>query len=481
MIEKQQPYQEDHEWKAEEKNTSFTSESLCETKGLEREIVVTKMIHKEVAGSGKKDMKSHTDEFPSRISPRETDVGSEPSVIQSSENADLLQAKSQNKASPTSDPDAESDAPPGSHQMKERKASKTRKKRRPQSLNLGMPAEFIHSNTGSDSSEENEKSDLDSSEKPCKRGIHEDSFPIVMQQQCDPRVMLTDDPIFGEDRFVRAHDERIQDDLPSGESREMSTQGTEKVKKKVNQVGKADADSGSLNGPGNIKPDNSLPGVNRECLMKMQGKALIDNKELAEVKLRQVRTHERKISSTGGEDIEGFMGDRGQRTCLHRPLGSSHQSEITRIVPLKPEQFTSVAPKDEKDQTGQEEHANALRREYRWSIGSPEGSSDLTWTEVPTFNTAMTKNLEGVTKTDPDDGLLAGRGTAESQAACSKSSALPKMTPPAPPVKTKKARESGLILRNSRNASREPSLDAAKKRHSVTRAWHALSVTGNAA
>ncbi|KAM7423160.1 hypothetical protein PAMA_010945 [Pampus argenteus] len=40
------------------------------------------------------------------------------------------------------------------------------------------------------------------------------------------------------------------------------------------------------------------------------------------------------------------------------------------------------------------------------------------------------------------------------------------MAPPAPPVKTQKARESGLILRNSRNAGREPSLDTAKKRHS---------------
>ena len=55
------------------------------------------------------------------------------------------------------------------------------------------------------------------------------------------------------------------------------------------------------------------------------------------------------------------------------------------------------------------------------------------------------------------------------------------MAPPAPPVKTQKARESGLILRNSRNVGRDPSLDAAKKRHSVTLLGICYSVIGNKA
>uniref|UniRef100_A0A7N8XUS6 Band 4.1-like protein 1 n=1 Tax=Mastacembelus armatus TaxID=205130 RepID=A0A7N8XUS6_9TELE len=199
------------------------------------------------------------------------------------------------------------------------------------------------------------------------------------------------------------------------------------------------------------------------------GKSLIDNKELAEVKLRQVRMHERKISSSGGEDVEGFMGDRGQRTSLHRLSSSSCQSEITRIVPLKPERSKSVASKDERDRTGQDELTRVMRREYRWSVGSPEGSSELHWTDVSTFHPAFTADLEGITKTEhPDDSYQFGRGPTDSQLFGSKMSALPKMAPPAPPIKTQKARESGLILRNSRSVGREPSLDAAKKRHSVT-------------
>ncbi|XP_044038522.1 band 4.1-like protein 1 isoform X3 [Siniperca chuatsi] len=464
LIEKQETYQQDHDWKTEEKNKSLTSDSSWEKKELEKEIDVTKMIHEEVTGYDRKEMKSHVDEFPSTKSFKEADVCSEPRptnksrfVIQLSENADLFQDKSQSKPSQASDPLANNDVAPGSQQIKERTASKPNKKRRPQSLNLGMPAELIYRKGGSDSTgEEDEGSDSDNS--PEKTGNHCESSPVVM---------MKDDQGSGKDQFVRVYRGNKQEDISIGESREVCTQGTEQVKRKVSQVGPADTDLGSVNGPGKIEHDSSLAGVKGECVMKVRGKGLIDNKELAEVKLRQVRTHERKISSSGTEDIEGFIGDRGQRTSLHRLSGSSYHSEITRIVPLKPERSKSVACKDERDKTGQDEATRAIRREYRWSVGSPEGPSDLNWADVSTFHPAFTADLEGIAKTEhPDDSSQSGRGPTESQSSGSKISVLPKMAPPAPPVKTQKARESGLILRNSRNAGREPSLDTAKKRHS---------------
>ncbi|XP_070814624.1 uncharacterized protein [Chaetodon trifascialis] len=467
LIEKQETYQQDHDWKAEEKNKSLTSDSSWEKKVLEKEIDITKMIHKEVTGYDRKEMKSHIDEFPSTKSSRDPDACSEPRptnksrfVIQLSENADLFQDKSQSKPSEASGPEANSDVALGSHQIKERTASKPRKKRRPQSLNLGMPAELIYRKGDSDSSgEENEGSDLDnSSEKTSTRGNHCGSSPLVMAK---------DDQGSGKDQSVRDYKDNKQEDISLGENREVSTQGTEQVKRKVSQVGPADINLGSVNGPGKIEHESSLAGVKGEGVMKMRAKSLIDNKELAEVKLRQVRTHERKISSSGGEDIEGFMGDRGQRTSVHRLSGSSYQSEITRIVPLKPERSKSVAGKDERDRTGQDEPTRVIRREYRWSVGSPEGPSDLNWTDVSTFHPAFAGDLEGIAKPEHlDNSYQAGRGSTESQLFGSKIPALPKMAPPAPPVKTQKARESGLILRNSRNAGREPSLDAAKKRHS---------------
>lgn len=463
MIEKQETYQQDHDWKAEEKNKSLSSDSSWEKKELEKEIDITKMLQKEVTGYERKEMTSHIDEIPSKKSSREADVCSEPwptnksrFVIQLSENADLFRDRSQSKTSQASDPEANNDVVEGSHQIKERTASKLRKKRRPQSLNLGMPAELIYRRGGGDSSgEENEGSDSDSSpEKNEKMGNHcESSLAMTMK----------DDPRSGKDQSVRVYKDTKQEDVSVGDNKEVSSQGTEQAKKKVSQVGTTDIDLGSVNGPGKLEHDSSLAGVKGECVMKVRGKGLIDNKELAEVKLRQVRTHERKISSSGGEDIESFLGDRSQRTSLHRLSGSSYQSEITRIVPLKPERSKSITCKDEKDRTGQDEPIRALRREYRWSVGSPEGSSDLNWTDVSTFHPAFAADLEGT-----DDSFHSGRGPIEAQSFSSKISMLPKMAPPAPPVKTQKARESGLILRNSRSCGREPSLDAAKKRHSVT-------------
>ncbi|KAK2914630.1 hypothetical protein Q8A73_005224 [Channa argus] len=464
LIEKQETYQQDHDWKAEEKNKSLSSDSSWEKKELEKGIDITKMIQKEVTGYESKEMTSHIDEFPSIKSSREADVCSEPwptnksrFVIQLSESADSFQDKSQSKSSQASDPEADNDVVVGSRQIKERTTSKPRKKRRLQSINLGMPGELIYRKGGSDSTgEENEGSDSDKS--PQNMGNHWESSLVAV---------IKDDQGSAKDHSVRGYKDSKQEDISTGESKEVFTQGAEQVKRKVSQVGTADIDLGSVNGPGKIEHNSSLAGVKGECVMKMRGKSLIDNKELAEVKLRQVRTHERKISSSGGEDIEGFLGDRGQRMSLQRLSGSSYQSDITRIVPLKPERSKSVACKDERDRTGQDEATWSMRREYRWSVGSPEGSSELNWTDVSTFHSAIAADLDDTAKAEhTDDSYHSGRGPAESQSFGSKISVLPKMAPPAPPVKTQKARESVLILRNSRSGGREPSLDAAKKRHS---------------
>lgn len=479
MIEKQETYQQDHDWEAEENNKSLSSDLSWEKMELEKSLDHAK-IQKEVTGHERKEMTSYDDEIPSTKSSRETDVSSEswPTnksrfVVQLSENKDLFRDKSQSKPSEASDTEVNNDMVLGSCQIKEHTASKPRKKRRPQSLNLEMPAELMYRRKEGDSSEEeNEAFDSDDSpEKTEKTRNHRESSLMVL---------MKDDQRSGKDQSVKDYKE----DISVGESRVVAIQGTEQVKKKVSQAGTKDIDSGSINGPGNLDHVSSLAGVKGGCAMKVRGKSLIDNKELAEVKLRQVRTHERKISSSGGEDTEGFLGDRGQRTSLHRLSGSSYQSEITRIVPLKPERSKSVACKDEQDRTGQDEPPRAMRREFRWSVGSPEGTSDLNWTDITTFHPEFTTEVEGVTRAEAehtDDNFQLGRGSTESQSFSSKISMLPKMAPPAPPVKTQKARESGLILRNSRSGSRQLSQDAAKKRHSVTLLGICYSVTGNKA
>lgn len=467
MIEKQETYQQDHDCKAKEKNKSLVSDSSVEKKKQETDVDVAMMIHVEETGSDRQDIKSPCDEFPSTKPSREAEVCAEPSsankgrfVIQLSEKADLFQDQFQG-TSQASDPEAQHDVALGSHQIKECTASKPRKKRRPQSLNLGMPAELIYSKGGGDSTEEeDEGSDSDNSpETPSEAGNHCESSSEVMKGE-------------GEDQPIRVCKDSKQENISTGESQVVSTQEKEHVKEIVSQAGSAEIHLGSVNGPGKVEHDSSVAGVKGECVMKVRGKGLIDNKELAEVKLRQVRTHERKISSSGGDDMEGLLADRGQRSSLHRLSG---HSEITRIVPLKPERSKSIACKDER--TGQDEPTRGLRREYRWSVGSPEGSTDLNWTDVSSFHSAFAADMESIANQEhPDDLYQSCRASTETQS--SKISALPKMAPPAPPVKTQKARESGLILRNSRIAGREPSLEAAKKRHSVTVLGICYSVIG---
>ncbi|XP_072307970.1 uncharacterized protein [Eucyclogobius newberryi] len=435
LIEKQESYQE-HDWKAEEKSGQaasppFTPDSSWEPN--EEEIDISQMRHMEVTGYDRKEMKSHINEIPSTKATQEADVCADAGppnksrfVIQLLEDAD----KSLSKPIEAQDPEANSGVALGPRAIKERQ----RKKRRPQSLHLGIQGEYRKG--GGDSSGDDNSESGDSADEAAKAVHRGESMDKMKDNQWKEECIRTSKN--------SKHD-----------GREVSRQAAEGMKKIVNLV---DIDSSPVNGPGNIEQDSSLSGA--KGVSKVRGKGIIDNKELSEVKLRQVRTHERKVSSSGGEDFDMAPGDRGEkRTSLHR-LSGSHQSEITRIVPLKPERSKSVACKDERDRAGQDELRQAFRREYRWSVGSPEGSSDLNWTEVTAFHPESLRDSDS--KTELHD--HAGRGPAEGQMFGSKLSAIPKMAPPAPPVKTQKVRESGLILRNSRSAGREQGLDAAKKR-----------------
>nr|XP_057902027.1 band 4.1-like protein 1 [Doryrhamphus excisus]XP_057902028.1 band 4.1-like protein 1 [Doryrhamphus excisus]XP_057902030.1 band 4.1-like protein 1 [Doryrhamphus excisus] len=450
LIEKQ-----DHDWKVKE-NNSPTSDSSWEKKQQEKVIHNAKMMHIEVTGSDRKEMKSHIDEFPSTKTARESAMFSEQRPtskgrfeIQLLANADLSQDKSPRKPSEASSSAPKDNKTEVSHQMKEYTGSKSRKKRRPQSLNVGIPPDLVSGKGESDSTaEENEDSD-DNSDKTSETGYYCQSVAAEMVKV--NREAEKTETFWGY--------EEGKENQVSGECQGVFSEDTEQPKGSRNQVGPAE-----INGPGKVDTDISFSGIKGEGVIKIRGKGFIDNKELAEVKLRQVRTHERKISSSGAEDIEGLLGDRRQRTSLHR-LSGGHQSEITRIVPLKPERSKSIACKDDRDKTGQAELTRNIRREYRWSVGSPDGTSDLNWTDVSTLHPAFETDVESITKQEhSDDSYQPCRGSSESQIFTSKNSSLPKMIPPAPPVKTQKARESGLILRNSRNAVREPKLEAAKKR-----------------
>uniref|UniRef100_A0A673W1L9 FERM domain-containing protein n=1 Tax=Salmo trutta TaxID=8032 RepID=A0A673W1L9_SALTR len=493
---------------------------------------------------------------------------------------------------------------------KDHQPNRHRKKKRPNSLNLGMSTEFIYEKEGDVSNAEEDNGGSDWEDSPTEKTKAGQIDHPVSREEPDNQCWVTSPLMKDEERTPEAkwketvvsayEDKKKEHNTSIGEVK--ATQGSvvddpavcdgrDQVKRFSTEVQPADEGLGSVNGPGKTECDSLAEQVREPVKgFNLRERCMTDNREhIEEVKLREVKTHERQTSNSGGEEVEGLTSEvRGQRRSLQRLSGSS-QSEITRIVPLKPERSKSLACKDEQDRGSQEsepELSGVFRREYRWSGGSSEGPSDINWNNESTFYQTSTLpssfistnasparwthspttthrdapqeqgsfwgleglarvearteelvqqqssaacddhfqmsfistnasparrthsptithrhapqeqgsfwGLEGLARVEAkteelvhqqssaacDDPFQAAREAIESHQFLSfkgsasapvsaPASALPRTAPPAPPVKTQKARESGLILRNiNRNVSREPGLDATKKRHS---------------
>ncbi|KAK6321654.1 hypothetical protein J4Q44_G00086300 [Coregonus suidteri] len=562
LIEKQDTYQQNHDWKAEEQNKASTSspplvpDFSCERKEeLEKEVEGAKMINIEATGEDWPEMRTDIDNFPSPKATREAhDECSEPRLTSNSrfmvELAETTESSdAKNDIVPVPDPfSTQSPIPapvPFRDSKKDHQPNRHRKKKRPNSLNLGMSTEFIYEKEGdgSNGEEDNEGSDWeDSPTEKTKAGLIDIPQDSTTREEPDDQCWVTNAVMKDEERSPEAkwkekgvsaavYEDNKKDYITSmGEGEETHgsavddpawCDGKDQAKSFItDEVQPADEVLGSVNGPGKTEWDSFAEQVKE---FDLRERSMTDNREhIAEVKLRVVKTHERKARNSGGEEMEGLMSElRGQRRSFQRLSGSS-QSEITRIVPLKPERSKSLACKDEQDKGSPEtesELSGVFRREYRWSGGSSEGPSDINRNDGPTFHPTFTLptslistnasparqthspsmthreapqvqgsfwGLEGLARVEAkteelvqeqsstacDEPFQVAREAIESHQLLSfktsaPASALPRTAPPAPPMKTRKARESGLILRNiNRNASREPGLDAAKKRHS---------------
>uniref|UniRef100_A0A8C7CF82 Band 4.1-like protein 1 n=1 Tax=Oncorhynchus kisutch TaxID=8019 RepID=A0A8C7CF82_ONCKI len=631
LIEKQNTHQHDYNWKAEEQNEASTSppplfpdSSWERKKELEKDIEVAKMIHIEVTGEDGQEMITDIDNFPLSKATREAqDECSEPRltsnsrfVVELAQTTESSEEDSQwkvppaehsgakNDIFPVSDPvSTQAPAPvPFQDSKKDHQPNRHRKKKRPNSLNLGLSTEFIYEKEGDVSNAEEDNGGSDWEDSPTeKTKVGQIDHPVSREEPDDQcwvtSPLMKDDERSPEAKWketvVSAYEDKNKEHNTSiGEDK--ATQGSvvddpavcdgrDQVKHFITEVQPADEGLGSVNGPGKTECDSLAEQVREPVKgFHLTERCMTDNREhIEEVKLREVKTHKRQASNSGGEEVEGLTSEvRGQRRSLQRLSGSS-QSEITRIVPLKPERSKSLACKDEQDRESQEsesELSGVFRREHRWSGGSSEGPSDINWNnestfyQTPTLPTSFISTdvsparrthspttthrdapqeqgsfwgLEGLAKVEAkteelvqqqssadrddhfqtsfistnasparrthspttthrdapqeqgsfwgleglarveakteelvhqqssaacDDPFQAAREAIESHQFLSfkvSASALPRTAPPAPPVKTQKARESGLILRNiNRNVSREPGLDATKKRHS---------------
>ncbi|KAL4655898.1 band 4.1-like protein 1 isoform X1 [Arapaima gigas] len=260
--------------------------------------------------------------------------------------------------------------------------------------------------------------------------------------------------------------------------------------------------------------------LNEDNLLEKAGKTIeLDNgKELPMADKRENEETERMIEAeisdwrnvvaaadqenTGceGEQIstvEDIQLDRLERRSVHK-IGNT-QSEIMRIVPLKPERSKSSESKEERFRGNQQVDANdesggvrsELTQFLEFSLRPADRRSMVTSSCTSYEEASSTHVIEyrkvhqdshDSAETDkkmPNDEAVASSQMwqpqespfqgdqvtrLETQAtSISKSSASQKSLPPTPPLKTKKARESGLILRNSR--CRDAGLEGAVKRH----------------
>ncbi|XP_036416093.1 band 4.1-like protein 1 isoform X2 [Colossoma macropomum] len=527
LIEKQNTYQQDYEMEETEKDKVHVSPLPVVTEAP----VERKMIHIEVTGEDGEEMQVQMDSFPSpKVEPKEgpseskqrndtkEDPSAEPQAVESMD-------KSQEEPST-----AKAETFTSKSEVKEeRRSSKVRRERRPQSLNLGIREFVYETKTETNIRQESEESDEDNNtpgkeetqvSHPDENTSRTESWSELMSEKIKEHAKAASDVPTGppnkesekelnrtdlEDEQKPIHDKTVFDDaIEQAEDQE------KKVSAEAKNINVEDQPEGpdSINGP--VKDELKRRS---EVKFEITKVIMIDNSENEEEPDDDAKqrldefVQEKKISNIEQESFEEVLPEKVQRRVRATGLA---RSELTRIVPLKPERAKSQGYKDDLDI---EEESELKKRHFkRYSMNesierqfdpsrfdSRDASSSHTLTSVKANRCQEDSSLSMLdhnvfqsfelqssvyseyslkgsavqdeevlkysTKVGSEDLPQPDDGSIEAQQLASKITGLQKSTPPTPPVKTKKARESGLILRNSRNAGKDPALEAAGRKH----------------
>ncbi|KAJ8361271.1 hypothetical protein SKAU_G00177960 [Synaphobranchus kaupii] len=434
-------------------------------------------------------------------------------------------------------------------ETEERQPYRVHKERRPQSLNLGMSTEFVYEIEGEGSDGE-EESDSDKGHSPS--GTEQERVtPEFQTHEWRPEEARLRDtmPTISVGLWDEDTDDNMGEDAPKlsvEEEREASSQGrlvfisTEKsTERKGLEDNPATEVSGSANGPRQVEEKQevlllamemeegatewssmpavhenqggSLPETSSECTAEIREETVETETSSDRMRPSSDAAKQKKPDCDGQRTaaVELAKLDKAERRPNHKGPGIAY-SEITRIVPLKPERSkNSSTCKEDKAKPSQQADNNTVNTGARIDDSQVEESEDrLSYNKNideefpapplpcmhPAPTSTETQELTCWQTAEDTNESLQRLGEQELQATWnlakgpsplkdepppedpsqadqslgSKASASHRNAPPTPPVKTQKARESGLILRNSRIASKDPNLDAAKKRHAVT-------------
>ncbi|XP_076124373.1 uncharacterized protein LOC143104269 isoform X4 [Alosa pseudoharengus] len=514
--------------KPNRRSLSEVSEPGLEKK-KESEKDITKMIHIEVTGEDGEEMQVQMDSFPSpKLPPRDESKDSSlrnnnnciMAELSAKIKGETKQEKSQNEVPPLeAGSRPRNEKSPVTTHAAEHQSHKVRKDKRPRSLNLGMSTEFVYEKEtdgpgGNDESEVSDEENASAGEEDDHSGRFE--RPFRTETKKEPLAMKMNITMNDEDTSVTAQASHVrQKDKVTDECKSNITQESlmfDKLKKEAENVTKmmrgedashADTVKGAADVGGRIEI------VSRKEVTKM---IMIDSEDTEDADRHNANkvANDWTVNVPRRERPRSYMFEQtpSDKAQKRKSTGSTHV-EITRIVPLKPERSRSSTTRDEPDNMFKLEEerkrlSGSYRREFISLNESAEQSTDINRNDIwPTVSSPVLTNpyqvgspqsptmmghnvfqgweeqvqLKERTFGDDSQSTMGGgslkddpsqfdQGASGAPPFSPRAAGFNKNAPPTPPVKTKKARESGLILRNSRNPSKEPGVDgAAERRH----------------
>ncbi|XP_016414669.1 band 4.1-like protein 1 isoform X3 [Sinocyclocheilus rhinocerous] len=419
--------------------------------------------------------------------------------------------------------------------MAESSQCKVRREKRPQSLNLGKSRDFVYETEakGSNITHDSVESDEDNNTELIKEIVicHPENFstttdtwtssmaekliqPATNTYAATPlKVNKEFDRVMGKDLQIpnqgaRKMHESLHDSGKSDDARkfvECQEQLSNEVKI-MNTEGKQE-NQDSFSGPGKDEQKSVKTDIRFEVMKVI----MIDNSknEAKSGKAKKKETEdlglEKKISNFELEESAEIQMAMELRKTSQSVTGHV-RTDITRIVPLKPERVRSQGYKDDLDiGQGSElmkinfkrysmnesfvRHFDPCKFESRdtsyfhancsTSLVKGNTSQELSLAIKDICVCSEHQAIKSLESSPKEKGIrnedttkhtsrivhrdLLHTDESISELHFSKQTVNQKNAPPTPPVKTKKARESGLFLRNSHIFSKDPTLEAIKK------------------
>uniref|UniRef100_A0A8C2GWP8 FERM domain-containing protein n=1 Tax=Cyprinus carpio TaxID=7962 RepID=A0A8C2GWP8_CYPCA len=418
--------------------------------------------------------------------------------------------------------------------LEESSQHKVRREKRPQSLNLGKSRDFVYETEakGSNITHDSVESDEDNNTELIKEIVicHPENFSTTRHTLTSSMAEKLNRPATNTYAATQIK-ENAEFDRVMGKNLQIPNQGARKMHESLHDSGKSvqarkfgecqeqlsnevkimntegkQETQDSFSGPGKDEQKSVKTDIRFE-VMKVN---MIDN---SENEAKSVKAKKKETEDLGLEKKRSnFELEESAEIQLGMELKKTSQrvtehvrTDITRIVPLKPERVRSQGYKDDLD-IGQ--GSELMKRNFkRYSMNESFvrhfdpckfESRDTSYfhancTSLVKGNTSQELSLaikdicvcsehqaiKSLESSPKDRGIRNEDSTKHtsrlvhrdllhsderiSELRFSRQTVNQKNTPPTPPVKTKKARESGLFLRNSHIFSKDPTLEVNKK------------------